>query len=261
MEKKFRIGCSGWSYPEKNGWIGNFYPKKIPVGKMFPFYSKIFDTVELNTTFYNLPKVGTVENWAKKSPNDFIFSVKFPQDITHKKIGKQPVDEEDLMAFFYVIAPLEKKIGPILVQFPPSFKFDLELLEDLLALLPSRDNRYTVEFRDISWVTSKTYKLLEEYKVAYCIVDEPKLPPDVIVTTDFAYIRWHGRNKRHWYNYLYTKEELEEWVLNIEKIQDEVKTVYGYFNNHPHGQAPTNCRDLLKMLGNTHVEIKSNMLF
>ncbi len=100
MEKKIRIGCSGWSYPGDFGWLGNFYPKSLPINKMFLFYSKIFDTVELNTTFYNLPKIDTVENWAKKSPTDFLFSVKFPQDITHKKIGKEPVDEEDLMSFY-----------------------------------------------------------------------------------------------------------------------------------------------------------------
>ena len=90
MKKKIRIGCSGWSYAGDLGWIGKFYPKKIPSNKMFFFYSKIFDTVELNTTFYNLPKIRTVENWATNSPKEFLFSVKFPQDITHKKIGKEP---------------------------------------------------------------------------------------------------------------------------------------------------------------------------
>ncbi len=115
--------------------------------------------------------------------------------------------------------------------------------------MPKRDKKYAVEFRDLSWLTSKTFHLLENYKVAYCIVDEPKLPPDVIVTTDFAYIRWHGRNKKHWYDYLYSKEELEEWIPKIEKLKDEVKNIYGYFNNHPQGQAPTNCRQLLKILG------------
>ncbi len=248
MEKKIRIGCSGWSYTGDLGWVGKFYPKKIPSNKMFLFYSQIFDTVELNTTFYNLPKIGTVENWALKSPKDFLFSVKFPQDITHKKIGKEPVDEEDLMPFFSVISPLEQKMGPILVQFPPSFEFNPELLEDILVLLPST-KKYAVEFRNLSWLTSKTYKILEEYHVAYCIVDEPLLPPDIHITTDFAYIRWHGRRKSHWYNYLYSEEELQEWIPKIEKIEGEIKNIYGYFNNHPHGQAPTNCRQLLKMLG------------
>jgi len=255
--KKFRIGCSGWSYSGNLGWIGTFYPKGIPPSKMFQFYTKIFNTVELNTTFYNLPRIGTVEKWAKKSPKDFIFSVKFPQDITHKKIGKEPINEEDLWSFFQVIAPLEKKAGPILVQFPPSFDYNLDLLEDLLALLPSRDNRYAVEFRNLSWLTSNTSKLLEEYHVAYCIVDEPLLPPDIIITTDFAYIRWHGRNKRHWYDYLYSENELKEWVPKLEKISDEVKEVYGYFNNHPHGQAPTNCRQLLELLGRKTVDPKT----
>ncbi|MFX1450193.1 MAG: DUF72 domain-containing protein [Promethearchaeota archaeon] len=256
MEKKIRIGCSGWSYPGEMGWIGNFYPKKIPINKMFMFYSKIFNTVELNTTFYNLPKIGTVENWAMKSPEDFLFAVKFPQDITHKKIGKEPVDEEDLMPFFSVISPLEQKMGPILVQFPPSFEFNPELLEDILVLLPST-KKYTVEFRNLSWLTGKTFKILEEYHAAYCIVDEPLLPPEIYITTDFVYIRWHGRRKSHWYDYLYSEEELKEWVPKIEKLKDEVKNVYGYFNNHPHGQAPTNCRQLLKMLGKDTLDPKT----
>ena len=245
MEKKIRIGTSGWSYPD---WVGTFYPSKIPQNKMFLFFSKIFNTVELNTTFYNIPKIGTVQSWSKKSPKDFLFSVKFPQEITHKKLGNVPLDEEDLMPFFYVISPLEQKMGPILVQFPPSFDFNIELLEDLLVLLPS-DKKYAVEFRHLSWLTSKTYKLLEKYHMAYCIVDEPLLPPEIVITSDFAYIRWHGQNKKHWYNYLYTKEELEGWIPKIENIKDQVNNIYGYFNNHPHGQAPTNCRQLLKMLG------------
>ncbi|MHA1376788.1 MAG: DUF72 domain-containing protein [Candidatus Helarchaeota archaeon] len=257
MKNKIRIGCSGWSYMGDSGWVSNFYPKGIPPNKMFQFYSKIFDTVEINTTFYNLPKVGIVENWAKQAPQNFLFSVKFPQDITHKKIGKEPINEEDLMAFFYVIAPLEQKMGPILVQFPPSFKFNPELLEELLVLLPSRDKKYAIEFRDLSWLISKTSNLLEQYHVAYCIVDEPLLPPDIIITTDFAYIRWHGRRKQHWYNYLYSENELKEWVPKIEKISNEVKEIYGYFNNHPHGQAPTNCRQLLELLGRKTVDPKT----
>lgn len=247
MMKKTRIGTSGWSYPD---WVGTFYPNGIPQNKMFMFFSKIFDTVELNTSFYNLPKIGVVENWAKKSPPDFLFSIKFPQEITHKKIGKESIDEEDLMPFFQVISPLEKKIGPILVQFPPSFKFDINLLEDLLALLPSK-KKYAVEFRNLSWLTSETYKLLENYHMAYCIVDEPLLPPDVIITTNFAYIRWHGRRKGHWYNYLYSEQELADWIPKIKQIEDDsrIENLYAYFNNHPQGQAPTNCRQLLKMLG------------
>ena len=116
-----------------------------------------------------------------------------------------------------------------------------------MEILPE-DYEFAVEFRDHSWLRKETWKLLRDRNVAYTIVDEPLLPPDLQVTADFAYIRWHGRGVRPWYNYHYSKEELQEWVPKVKKVGGKVEKVYGYFNNHYHGYAAENCIEILEML-------------
>jgi len=139
------------------------------------------------------------------------------------------------------------------VQLPPKFRKDLELLEELISYFPSKHN-YTIEFRNKSWIINnkldpETLNLLEKYNIAYCIVSEPgSIPPISVISADFAYIRWHGLNKRHWYNYLYSEQELKA---------ENVKRIFGYFNNHLNGQAPANCNYLLKLLGKKTVDPKS----
>jgi uncharacterized protein YecE (DUF72 family) len=106
-----------------------------------------------------------------------------------------------------------------------------------------------VEFRNLSWMRDETWSLLERYKVAYVIVDEPLLPPEVHLTADFAYFRWHGRGERPWFDYRYSKEELDRWIPKVEETAGKVKKVVGYFNNHYHGYAPENCLYLIEKLG------------
>jgi uncharacterized protein YecE (DUF72 family) len=106
-----------------------------------------------------------------------------------------------------------------------------------------------VEFRNLSWMRDETWSLLEKYKVAYVIVDEPLLPPEVQLTADFAYFRWHGRGERPWFDYRYSKDELEPWIPKVEESARKVKKVVGYFNNHFHGYAPENCLYLIEKLG------------
>ncbi|MHA1753351.1 MAG: DUF72 domain-containing protein [Candidatus Helarchaeota archaeon] len=253
---EIRLGCSGWSYDD---WKGPFYDSNIPNNLMLLFYSKIFDTVEINSTFYALPKNENIaKNWYKITPKNFKFAIKFPQQITHKTLGIKPLSSEIqfMQKFYSRIAPLRDKIGPILVQLPPKLKKDYNLLEDLISYFLNK-YRYTIEFRNISWISgntldSQTLKLLEKYNIAYCIVSEPgPMPPINVISTDFVYIRWHGLNKRHWYNYLYSEDELKNEKKRVEKISENqhVKTIYGYFNNHLNGQAPANCNYLLKLLG------------
>jgi uncharacterized protein YecE (DUF72 family) len=250
-----KLGCSGWSYED---WKQVFYKPAIAAKQMLPFYAKIFNTVEINSTFYRLPATPVItESWVKRTPADFIFAVKFPQDFTHARKARLQVTEEDLRPFFeIVLEPLErgKKLGPILIQFPNSFKADYPLLENFFTYLPSQYS-YTVEFRHLTWLEEqkKTMALLSKYNIAYCIVSEKILPPISEITADFAYIRWHGLNepkqeKYLIYDYSYTEEQLQWWVPMIKKLADEVP-VYGYFNNHPNGQAPANCNQIKKMLG------------
>jgi len=251
-----KLGCSGWSYEDwKNG---RFYRPGISSKEMLSFYAKIFDTVEINSTFYRLPSTPKItESWIKRTPENFIFAVKFPKQFTHAKKTRLKVSEDDLEPFLkIVIEPLEqgKKLGPILIQFPYSFKEDYQLLENFFTNLPERYS-YTIEFRHPSWLEDqrKTMDLLSKYGIAYCIVSEKILPPVVEITSDFAYIRWHGLNepreqKYLIYNYSYSEDQLREWVPIIKNLANEVR-VFGYFNNHPNGQAPANCNQIKRMLG------------
>ena len=124
----------------------------------------------------------------------------------------------------------------------------IRAVEEFLKILPSHV-KFAVEFRDLSWMREETWTLLQKYGVAYAVVDEPLLPPELHFTASFAYFRWHGKGVRPWYNYRYGVEELEPWVPKVKEATEKVKTVYGYFNNHYHGYAVENCLQVLEMLG------------
>ena len=241
------LGTSGWSYRD---WIGPFYKKKEK--SMLKAHSKVFKTVEIDSTFYAYPSKGTVMGWAKYSSEDFVFSAKLPKLITHEKmLNLKEGVEEDLNRFCDLIRPilLNGKLGCLLIQLPTKYKFDPNHLEKFLQILPA-EFKFAVEFRHLSWMRNETWKLLKKYRVAYTIVDEPLLPPEVQVTSDFAYFRWHGHGTRPWFNYRYKVEELKPWVPKVRKVAKGVKKVYGYFNNHFHGYAVENCLQVLEMLGN-----------
>ena len=242
---EFAFGTCGWSYAE---WEGIFYPEKS--GKLSQ-YCKIFPTVEIDSTFYALPNEGTVRGWATRTPSEFTFSAKLPQTITHKKsLELDRGIESDLNQFINTMHPLveAKKLSVILAQLPPSLEFDAEKLESFFSILPERIH-FAVEFRNNSWLRNETFKILESYNVSFTIVDEPLLPPDVHVTSDIAYIRWHGRGSQPWFNYKYSEQELEAWVPKIKEAAGKSKKVLGYFNNHFHGYAPENALQTMQMLG------------
>jgi len=239
------LGTSGWSYKD---WIGPFYAEKDR--SMLRAYSKVFRTVEIDSTFYRYPSKGMVMGWVKYSPEGFVYSAKLPKLITHKKkLDLNERVEEDLQKFIELIEPLSLsgKLGCILIQLPPKFQYKPKELEDFFKILPTHI-RFAVEFRDPSWMRQETWTLLEEYKVAYTIVDEPLLPPEIHVTSDIAYFRWHGHGTRPWYNYRYQVEELEPWIPRVKEAAEKVQRIYGYFNNHYHGYAVENCLQILEML-------------
>jgi uncharacterized protein YecE (DUF72 family) len=240
------LGTSGWSYRE---WEEVFYQKGEK--RKLRAYSKVFKTVEIDSTFYRYPSKGMVMGWLRYSPSNFVFTAKLPKVITHdKKLGLKEDVKGDLTAFLEIMRPLQLggKLGCLLIQLPPKYDYNLENLESFFNILDSLF-RYAVEFRNLSWVRSETWDLLTEYKVAYTIVDEPLLPPEVHLTTDFAYFRWHGRGERPWFDYLYEKSEIDEWVPKVEEAAKKVNKIYGYFNNHFHGYAPENCLYLIEKLG------------
>lgn len=240
------LGTSGWSYQE---WVGVFYPTATE--SKLKHYARIFPTAEIDSTFYAFPQQGTVLGWDRYSPRDFIFNAKIPQTVTHEKLRDLgPSLELELDRFAELMQPLNSsgKLGCLLIQLPPSYKYDSNHLESFLSILP-HGYKYAIEFRHKTWLREETWKILSKYNVAYTIVDEPLLPPEVHLTADFAYVRWHGHGQRPWYDYHYGDEELEKWVPKVKEIDSSVKTVYGYFNNHFHGYAVENCLKVLQMLG------------
>ncbi len=245
-----RIGASGWSYLE---WYGVFYPRGLNSSDMLSYYAKFFDTSEVNSSFYSIPKKDTVHFWSRKTPENFVFAIKVYRGITHEK--KLSNVQRDLISFIEKFEALERsrKLGPFLIQLPPRFKKNLNLLESIALFLSTCREKYgykfAIEFRHRSWVVSSTFKILERYGIAYVIVDEPLLPPVVKVTSDFAYIRWHGRGKEIWYNYKYSIDQLKKWVPKIKEIESSTEVVFGYFNNHFHGNAIKDALVMKELLG------------
>ena len=238
------LGTSGWSY---NEWVGPFYDER---SRMFTRYSEVFRTSEINSTFYRYPTPTMVRGWYRTAPPGFIFAAKLPQLITHDKgLRLEEGIQEDTERFIDIMKPLAEKLGPILIQLPPGFKYgeDAERLESYLETLP-RNYEWAVEFRHRSWMRAETWEMLSNHGVAYTIVDEPLLPPEAHVTADLAYIRMHGRGLRPWYNYDYKLEELEEWVPKVKETMERAEKVYAYFNNHFKANAVKNAVEMLQLL-------------
>jgi len=244
------IGTSGWSYPE---WVGPFYEKKTG---MFSYYSKFFHTVEINSSFYRYPSRSMILGLARNAPPGFVFAVKLPKLITHDKwLSLKEGVEEDTRRFLALMQPLAEHLGPILIQLRPMFNFDehADVLENYLEVLP-KNYEWAVEFRHRSWLRDETYEILRSHNVAYTVVDEPLLPPEVHITADFAYIRWHGHGSRLWYDYEYTEDQLEAWKPKIQGITKSVRRTYAYFNNHFNANAVKNAIEMLELLGDATPE-------
>jgi len=241
------LGCAGWSY---NEWIGPLYD----AGKsMLQQYAAIFDTVELNSPFYKIPDAGTILGLTRHTKRGFMFSAKINQKFTHElKLRLKEDTQEELERFVALFDPLltQERLGCFLVQLPPSLKRDDRVLEHFLAALPHRYD-YVVEFRHKSWLDDAIWNILSKYEAAYCIVDEPLLPPEIHLTSSIGYIRWHGHGQRPWYNYRYSQQQLQEWIPRVRDIQRNTKKTFGIFNNHFHGYAPENCIQIMEMLGTT----------
>lgn len=235
------IGTSGWSYSH---WKENFYPEDLKTSDWLPYYSTKFSTVEINTTFYHTPLKTTVKNWFKKTSNYFIFSVKTNRYITHIKRLKDC--KESLKIFYKSIVDFKSKIGPILIQLPPSFKANKDRLEEFIGLLNDK-YQYTFEFRHETWFTDEIYEILSNNNIALCITDlKGNLSPEVI-TADFTYIRLHG--PKNTYKGSYGKTKLNAWKKKIENWSSNI-SVYCYFDNDEKGYAIQDAKtlkDLLKL--------------
>lgn len=248
------IGTSGWGYDE---WIGSFYPKSLRKEDFLTFYSHIFYTNEINTTFYNIPSINIVERWAKKTPENFKFSAKIPKAITHDAKLDLSDSLRILEYFLKVMKPLmnAKKLLSFLIQLPPYFKKDqnFEDLKDFIEQWPidyrKNEPHLVVEFRDMSWMDEEVFNYLKNKKLTYCAVIEPLLPPRMDITNKFfSYIRFHGYGKDIWFDYNFGSEEIKKWSLKVKEVIDNSNKVGIYFNNHFSGYAAKNSLLMMKYL-------------
>lgn len=234
------IGTSGWSYEH---WKGNFYPDDLPSSDMLSSYMQLFDTVEINNSFYRLPTEHALEQWLKTVPEDFVFSIKASRFITHMKKLREP--SATLPPFMERMRLLEPKLGPILFQLPSRWHLNLERLTVFLQSL-DRQYRYTIECRDPGWFDDRVYAALAEHQVAWCIYDLNRKLSPLEVTTDFVYIRLHGPDEP--YCGCYGDHALSEWAERISNWQAHGKQVYCYFDNDEAGYAPRNALALKRLL-------------
>lgn len=251
-QARILVGGQGFSPPD---WVGTFYPSGWPSQQFLPFYSRVFDTVELNTTFYAIPSESTIRNWAQRVPDGFTFCAKMPRVITHDKALLNIQLELD--TFLRRITLLGDKLGVIVIQFPASFhRRQEERLRAFLPLLPG-DLRFAVEFRNTSWDHPDTFALLREARVAWCTTHWQGLPPVVELTTDFVYFRLVGFHDE------FTRldevqhdrtAELEHWATIIRDLAPQVNRIYVYINNHYEGHSPSTLNRLKRLLALPVVE-------
>jgi uncharacterized protein YecE (DUF72 family) len=240
------IGTSGYNYP--HWWDGVFYPSNLPQKKWLEYYTQFFNTVELNVSFYRLPKKEAFEGWHKRTPKHFLFAVKGSRFITHIKRLKDC--REPLSLFLDHASPLKEKLGMVLWQLPPRFKFQRERLVEfcvLLSTLPrSKFHRHAFEFRDESWFCNEVFQILDEFRFAFCIAHGSGLPFLERITSNAIYLRLHGGEVLYGSNY--SDKELNQWSDKIQNWENKGKTVFIYFNNDAYGFAIKNALTLKKMV-------------
>ncbi|MCE5330286.1 DUF72 domain-containing protein [bacterium] len=253
----FYIGTSGYSYKD---WEGEFYPGDVRANGYLEYYSRFFNTVEINSTYYSLPNSYLFYNILKKTPEKFLLSCKAHSSMTHERNA----DDVVFKSFLNALDPLMQtdNLGVVLFQFPYSFYFNnlnLRYIEKVKNKFKEID--IACEFRNSSWINNKTLKFLEGLNIGFCNVDEPELPKLLpatnFVTSEIFYLRFHGRNALKWWNckeaferydYMYKKEELEEWLPKIHEASKKVKKVLIYFNNHYKAKAVKSADLLIDLL-------------
>ncbi|MBB5709048.1 DUF72 domain-containing protein [Sphingomonas xinjiangensis] len=237
------IGCSGWIYPH---WRGRFYPDKLAVKNWFAFYAEHFDTVEINNSFYRLPKAETFDAWAAQAPPGFRYAVKANRFLTQAKKLKDC--EEPLQRMMPPFRHLGATLGPILYQLPPRFRLNLERLDSFLQLAP-KDVTNVFEFRDKSWYTDAVFALLERHGAGFCAHDMPDLQSPKLAVGPVAYVRFHGGQGKYWGRY--AEDELLGWADWMAEQARGGRTVWAYFNNDIDGAAIQDALTLKAMIGQT----------
>lgn len=258
-EKKYRIGCQSWGYDD---WITQaggkyiFYPPGTKRNEMLSFYSRVFDTIEIDSTLYGIPAATTLEKWYRETPDDFVFSLKFPREITHDRRlapGTVPAMEE----FVERARLLKSKLGVLLIQLPPSFdgsRGNGQNLREFLPRLP-RDLKFAVEFRNRDWFIDWTFEELERNSVTLGLVEGPWLPRELLFESllklngDFAYIRIMGERDLEKFDRIYRHRDdvIEQWAREIERLK--ATEIFVYVDNYFEGFAPETGAKFQRLLG------------
>jgi len=220
---KIHVGTSGYAYQE---WKGIFYPEKINPKEMLRFYSERFRTVEINNTFYHMPKESVLAAWAEQVPDDFIFSLKAPQVITHLKRLRNVSRETEYL--FRTLSALDRKLGPVLFQFPKSFRADRNLVQDFFGLIPGGLD-CAFEFRSPSWLADEILDLLREKGSSLCIADADENPVEAILpTASWGYLRLRRSN--------YTDADLSQWLERI--LAQKWQRAFVFFKHEEEAKGP-----------------------
>ncbi len=242
--KRLHIGTSGWSYKH---WYGVFYPGDIKPDRFLEYYISKFPCVELNSSFYHLPKKATITGWVKRTPDSFRFCPKLSRFITHRK--RLANVKEALSNFFELFEEMKMRLGPVLIQLPPGLHFDEFLVKDFMNVLKEQygEYRFAMEVRHKSWIADHFFQLLTQYGMAFVIADsEERFPYYEAVTSDFVYLRFHGHEKL--YASDYSEMELQDYAGKITDWLKEDKEIWAFFNNDFHGYAIKNAENLRKMI-------------
>jgi len=240
MNSRCYIGTSGWVYPH---WRGIFYPQGVPQSRWFEHYASRFRTVEVNNTFYRLPKASTFDRWREQAPEGFIYAVKASRYITHLKHLRECA--EPMERFLGRVRRLGEHLGPILYQLPPHWRADPERLEEFAALLPW-DMLHVFEFRNGRWFIEPVWEVLERHGLGFCIFSLSGAMCPLWSVGRVVYIRFHGSDRV--YGGRYSREELSVWAQRIRAFLEQGCDVYAYFNNDAFGYAVENARELRQMV-------------
>src|SRR6476660_5633390 len=258
MSATIHIGTQGWNY---DAWVGPFYPDGTRPSDFLTVYARAFDSVEVDSTFYASPATTTIRSWLDRTPKQFVFALKMPQEITHEHRLRDETGASE--AFFDRARELGDKLGPILVQMGPDFQpGELPAIVDFIGRVPP-DLRIAIEFRHRGWINDGVLALLGEHNIALALIDGRWIPRKLMLslatrpTADFAYIRWMGPN-RDLVDYTRVQVdrsyEIEAWGDAIAELTEKVTQVYGYVANTFSGHAPATVRELQYKVGQTPVD-------
>jgi uncharacterized protein YecE (DUF72 family) len=228
------VGTSGFSYTE---WKPDFYPASMKSADFLEHYATLLTSVEINNTFYRSPTEALLKGWVDKTPEDFRFTLKAPQRITHRA-RLRDVDEE-LSFFLNVAKVLDTRLGMILFQCPPNLRYEPELLDAFLAALPGEPFRFAMEFRHVSWNTDEVREKLTGGGVAWCVAETEGEHPMVRTARGFVYLRLRKDE--------YTDEDLARWAKEVRSVLDDGADVYAYFKHEDDARAPAYARTLMTL--------------